>query len=274
MANDNLYFLHANGFPSESYSVMLNHLKQHFNVGYKTQLAHDPRFPVSTNWTHLVQEVIEDIQQKYKEPVILLGHSMGGVLSLLVSFQRPELVKQVVMLDPPVIDFWSGLMLKSAKWLKLDDRITPAGRTLGRREIFKDKAEAIDYFRHKSLFKNVDSRCLQDYVNAGTSASADGIRLRYSASTEVNIYRTIPLNLYRHKKLTRPTTMVLGDASQVVRGLQKRHMRKLGVSMAFIRGGHLFPLERPEATAKLIKELIETASQSNATHSAGDVHGA
>lgn len=274
MTKNTLHFLHANGFPSESYRILFNHLKQHYDVGYKHQLAHDPRFPVSANWLHLVHEVIEDLEQKYSAPVILLGHSMGGVLSLLVSMHRPDLVKQVVMLDPPVIDFWSGLMLKGAKFLKLDDRITPAGRTIGRREVFSNKAEAIEYFRHKTLFKNVDSRCLEDYVDAGMKPCAEGIRLSYAANTEVSIYRTIPLNLYRHKKLLRPTAMVLGENSQVVKGLQKRHMRKLGVNIQFIKGGHLFPLEHPELTAKRVHTLIEQANGDIQPDAKGGSHGA
>ncbi|EAT11804.1 alpha/beta hydrolase [Bermanella marisrubri] len=257
MERQALYFIHANGFPSESYRVLLNLLKQHYEVAYKPQFAHDERFPVSANWYHLVEEAIHDIANRFDEPVILVGHSMGGVICLLVSLQRPDLVKSVIMLDPPVIDFWSGLMLRGAKLLKLDDRITPAGRTIGRRDVFASKQEAIEYFRHKSLFKNVDPRCLEDYVEAGTISHGDGLRLTYEAKTEVSIYRTIPLNLYRHKYLTRPTFMVLGESSQVVRGLQKRHMRKLGVEIEFMAGGHLFPLERPEETAKRLHHIIQ-----------------
>ncbi|MCP6060700.1 hypothetical protein NL388_36140, partial [Klebsiella pneumoniae] len=66
--------------------------------------AHDPVFPVTDNWFRLKDELREEIRKRYGgAPVVGVGHSLGGVLHLLVAAENPELYRQIVLLDAPVI---------------------------------------------------------------------------------------------------------------------------------------------------------------------------
>jgi pimeloyl-ACP methyl ester carboxylesterase len=47
--------------------------------------------------------------------VILLGHSLGGLLSMLVAHQHPELVKAVVVIDAPIVAGWRAGVLGQSK---------------------------------------------------------------------------------------------------------------------------------------------------------------
>lgn len=40
------------------------------------------------------------LQRRYREPVILVGNSMGGFVSMLVATEQPTLVKSLVLVDP------------------------------------------------------------------------------------------------------------------------------------------------------------------------------
>jgi pimeloyl-ACP methyl ester carboxylesterase len=42
----------------------------------------------------------ELIEQHIKEPVILMGHSMGGLVSLKLAAKRPDLVKELILVSP------------------------------------------------------------------------------------------------------------------------------------------------------------------------------
>jgi pimeloyl-ACP methyl ester carboxylesterase len=258
MQKDIIHFSHANGFPSLSYRVMLDALSKTYDVRWIDQLAHHPDFPVTNNWPYLADELIDYFEKNYDCPVIAVGHSLGGVISFMVAKQRPDLIKQVILLDSPIADVIGSIALKIAKKIGAMDRITPAGRTEGRQETWDSYDQAIEYFRGKSLFKRVDNRCLQDYVTHGTAPWNNGIKLTFNADTEISIYRTLPDNLQQGKKrLTVPSALIYGANSKVVGSSRLSYMKnKVGVYIDEMEGGHLFPLEYPEATAKKIEQTI------------------
>jgi len=96
------------------------------------------------------------------------------------------------MLDSPTLTFADQWVIRAAKRFGFIDRITPAGRTLGRREAFADFDEALRYFGGKSLFRRFDPDCLADYVRHGLAANGQGLRLKFDPATEISIYRNVP----------------------------------------------------------------------------------
>ena len=254
---DIIHFSHANGFPANTYQIMLAELESQFQVGWINTLAHNENFPVNNNWSNLLDELEQYMQAQYDQPVIAVGHSFGGVLSYMLACKRPDLIKQLIILDAPVLDPVASMFVKVAKKLSLMDKITPAGRTNGRQEIWGDFSTAVEYFKGKSLFKHVDERCLNHYVEHGLQAHPEGLGLRFQADTEVSIYRTIPDDLHKYPKTSVPLTMIHGDKSDVVYKMQLNYMRnRLGFNTQEVSGGHLFPLEQPEMAARIIMDTI------------------
>ncbi|NQT72889.1 MAG: alpha/beta hydrolase [Chloroflexi bacterium] len=84
-----LHFAHANGFPSGTYGKLLRILENEYDVIAIEKFGHDPRYPVDENWSNLVKELINFIESNSSEPIIGVGHSMGGVLTFLAAYQRP-----------------------------------------------------------------------------------------------------------------------------------------------------------------------------------------
>lgn len=259
MSTEHLHFCHANGFPAKSYNVMLEVLAKRHSVAYLDMYGHQQAYPVTDHWSYLVDEVIEQIEQSHNQPVVAIGHSLGGGLIYLAARQRPELFKYLILLDPALMDNMTSKFVGLAKRFKFIDKITPAGRTSGRLETFDSHDHAVDYFSGKSLFKQADPRCLKDYVIHGTVQAHDGVHLRYSAETEVEIYRTIPHTIKHAKDLQAvPGTFLYGENSNVVRPRIIKAMNKMGFETHKMPGGHLFPLEFPEQTARKINEIIES----------------
>lgn len=45
-------------------------------------------------------DIVAFIQKQIQEPVVLIGHSMGGILALLTAAQIPQWIRSVILLDP------------------------------------------------------------------------------------------------------------------------------------------------------------------------------
>ena len=253
-----LHFSHANGFPAGCYDTLLSYLKDDFQIGSIDRLGHDENYPVTNNWEYLVRQLIDHFEHHYDQPVYAVGHSLGGVLSMMVAAQRPDLVKGLIMLDAPFLTAFEAFGVNWIKRLGLIDKVTPAGRTLGRKEQWDSLEHTARYFKSKKLFNAFDERCLRDYIEQGTMPLSHGRRqLHFDAATEISIYRTIPDNLHHTKRLPMPSLAIAGKYSDV---FKKHHafkmQRQLGMEVHWLEGSHMFPLEQPTATAKLIKENI------------------
>lgn len=252
-----IFFAHANGFPSATYGKLFNALAPDFNVIHLPQHGHDPRFPVDNNWSNLVDELIFHLQQQ-EAPVLGVGHSLGGMLHLHAAIRCPHLYKGVVMLDSPVLTRTDQWVIRAAKRFGFIDRLTPAGQTLGRREEFADRESARAYFAGKALFRSFDPDCFEAYLEHGLQPVADRLRLSFDPATEIDIYRGVPhISPGRTFQLQVPLAVVRGRDSRVVMRHHARAVARMpnGESLT-VPGGHMFPLEQPQDTARLLKQIF------------------
>ncbi|WP_213877516.1 alpha/beta hydrolase [Pseudomonas sp. dw_358] len=252
-----IFFAHANGFPSGTYGKLFAALEPEFSVERLPQHAHDPRFPVDDNWHSLVAELLHHLALA-PAPVWGIGHSLGGLLHLHAALRCPQYYRGVVMLDSPVLTLADRLMIRAAKRLGFIDRITPAGRTLGRRQEFSDLDSARGYFASKRLFRAFDPDCFEAYLQHGLRAVGETFQLCFDPATEISIYRSVPhVNPGRIRQLAVPLAMVQGSHSDVIMRHHASAVRRLAnAEHHTLPGGHMFPLERPQQTADLIKGII------------------
>ncbi|MDR3502612.1 MAG: alpha/beta hydrolase [Legionella sp.] len=254
-----IHFAHGNGFPALCYKQMLDGLKPYYDYCYIDRVGHNPAFPVGENWHNLVLEVIASMERQADRPVIALGHSLGGVLSLLAAIERPELVKAVVMLDSPLIGVLKSSAVRLAKAFGIIDRVTPAFRTKGRREYWEKHEQILPYLKSRDLFKNFADACLSDYIKYGLEHKTDGYYLRFNRHVEYQIYRTIPhiIPSYEGKLLT-PSALIYGDKSTVVGKMDLRYMKKnFNITCYKTHGSHLFPMEHPQVVAAQVLRVLD-----------------
>ncbi len=256
---EQVYFSHGNGFPALCYKQFLDCLAVRFDCIYLDKIGHNDKFPVSDNWQTLVDELILSIKAQASEPVIAIGHSLGGVLNLLAAIKEPALFKSLILLDSPLIGRFKSSLVRFSKMLGMIDRITPAYQTKGRRERWDNREEVLSYLHSKKLFKFFTKVCLDDYIEYGLKFDESGYSLRFDPRVEYEIFRTIPhtLSHYEHQLKT-PAALILGTQSKVVDRYDLHYMKKyFGIIQAETEGTHMFPMEHPLQVARLIFSILD-----------------
>lgn len=238
---------------------MLQHLQKQFDYCYIDRVGHSSQFPVSENWHYLVHEVMESIKSQSAQPVVAVGHSLGGVLSLLAAIEQSSLFRAVIILDAPLLGHFKSSIVRFSKALGMIDRLTPALKTRERREHWENREQIITYLKSRKLFKTFTDACLNDYIKYGMNKHDQGYSLRFDPKIEYQIYRTIPHILHKYVgKLHVPTALIYGNKSNVVDRLDIRYMKKhYGVLSYETKGTHMFPMEYPEETATLILDIAD-----------------
>jgi pimeloyl-ACP methyl ester carboxylesterase len=251
--------VHANGFPAGSYRTFLAQFDSNYRTIAHDQFGHNVIYPTHNNWQYLVTELVDFIK-KQDEKVICVGHSFGGVISFIAACQHPELFRGLVMLDPPVVTGAFSHLLSVIKLTPYIDTLSPAGKAKTRQNQWPETTNLVDYFSQKTLFKNFDSRCLQDYVNSGAIMRNKCLELTFSPAVEADIFRHLPTNLAQYKNTLKvPAKLIYGEKTNIFPIKHFVRFAKLNdiELMTLPNGGHMFPLEQPENTALMIKGIIK-----------------
>jgi pimeloyl-ACP methyl ester carboxylesterase len=277
-----IVFSHANSFPAAVYAVLFKSLRARgHTVRAPEKFGHDPRYPVTSNWPHLVQQLADFAApeiEKHGAPAWLVGHSLGGFLSLMCAARHPDLgghgVRGVVLIDSPVLGGWRARTVELAKRTQLVGAISPGKISRRRRNTWPDQQVAHDHFAHKKAFARWDPAVLRDYIEHGTHDQTlpNGQTQRvlsFDRDIETAIYNTLPHNLDRLLR-RHPLRCPVG----FIGGTQSQEMKQVGMTMThklvgrdhperliMLEGSHLFPMERPQETAAAIDRLLASLQQ-------------
>lgn len=261
-------FFHGNSFPASTYNVMLNALRQRgMKVEALEKIGHNPAYPVTSNWPHLVEEVhafAKPLVDVHLGPVVLVGHSLGGMLSLMLAAQHPELAHAVVMVDAPAVGGLQAKVLQLSKTLSLNKKFSPGAISSKRRNAWQSLDEVHVHFASKKVFAKWDPQTLNDYVLHGTHEehTAQGVQrvLSFDRDIETQIYNNVPHNLERLLKkypLACPVSLVAARHSREMRLAGTDFTQKITKGrIMMIDGTHLVPMEKPLVTAAAVEASI------------------
>ncbi|MBH9552903.1 alpha/beta hydrolase [Inhella gelatinilytica] len=259
-----LLFSHANSYPASCYRLLFEQWRAAgHTVLALPQYGHDPRFPVRSNWNELVAQLLDfaDAELPPTQPRVLVGHSLGGALSLLAACKRPATVQAVVMLDTPYVSGWRARVVQAGKASGWIHRVPPAAVAQRRRNHWPDRQSLETHFRSKPYFQAWDPRVLQDYLDTAFEPDPErgGWRLTFLREVETAIYATLPHHLNRATRGLRvPVGLIAGrDSEEMRQGGWDATQRFVGPNLRIVEGGHLFPFVRPETTAHQVLDLIE-----------------
>ena len=156
---------------------------------------------------------------------------------------------------------WRAGAIGVAKHTPLMKRLSPSVVSRKRRHQWDDREAVFQHFRGKKLFAAWDEQVLHDYVNHGTLDAEGTWQLAFDREVESRIYDTLPHNigtLLRAQPLKCPLAFI--------GGLQSAEMKQVGGidstarlargRVTMLEGTHLFPMEKPLATAAAIEASL------------------
>ena len=256
-----LIFSHANSFPACVYRLMFKSLRARgFSVKAIDKFGHDPKYPATNNWPHLVQQLIDFTEvhtARAGEPAYLVGHSLGGFLSVMAAARRPDLARAVLLLDSPVLGGWRATTLGVIKRTQLVGAVSPGAVSRRRRIHWPDAEAAFAHFRTKKVFSHWNPEVLQDYVTHAMHEEDGQWTLSFRREVETAIYNTLPDNLDRllaRHPVKCPVAFIGGRHSEEMKQVGMAMTQKLTKGrITILDGSHLFPMENPIATAAAIE---------------------
>lgn len=264
----NIIFSHANGYPAPVYGVLFAALNARgITPAALEKFGHDPRFPIQDNWAGMTQELLAFATERRArdgEPAWLVGHSLGGYLSLMAACLAPKLVKGVVLLDSPILGGWRADMVRMSKRTGMVNTFSPGKVSRRRRQSWPNLDAVLNHFKSKKVFAQWHPQVLEDYAIHGTHALVVNGQtervLSFDRAVETAIYNTLPHDMERFLKNHPPQCPVA-----FVGGTRSVEIRRVGMALTqritkgrvmMLDGSHLFPMEKPLVAAAAIETAL------------------
>ena len=259
-----IVFCHANSFPAGTYEPLFQAWRE---AGHEVhaieRIGHDPRYPVTHDWPHLVRQLHDFIQERLHSQSAapyLIGHSLGGYLSMMLASRHPALARGVVALDSPLLEGMRAWSVGMVKRLGAMERIVPSRIAAQRCQRWASLDEARQHFLAKPKFAAFAPEVLDAYLRHGTRDAPDARELAFERQIEARIYETMPHRLmgeFRRRPLRCPSAYVGGTRSREIRQVGLRGVRQVfGTHLSWIEGSHLYPFEQPQLTSTVVLQWL------------------
>ena len=255
-----LHFFHANGFPVSVYLPLMTELARDFRVVGLSLRGQDGLGEGIRSWHRLAEDLIGFLDTLDAGPVFGVGHSIGAVSTLFAAVERPDLFRQLVLLDPVLPPPPLVALIRVLKLFGRKHRIPLAVRARGRRNGWADRQEALEYFRSKSLFRGWTDAFLHAYVSYGLRPDPEGrIVLVCPPEAEAQGFENYPTDIWAWpKRLRTPTRIVRGERSDALRqDCYERFLRNCPAAEGTVLPGtdHFIPMQQPDETVALIRDF-------------------
>ncbi len=263
-----LHLAPANGFPPRTYLPLLNALSAYRSVCLPPRALWGDQAPPTDyrDWQADADDLLAGFQVHDLPDVVALGHSLGGVVSMLALLKAPARFKALIMLDPPILLPDMLNVIRGAWDGGYVDQMPLVQGALRRRQVFASRQEAFERFRQKLLFADWSDESLWLYIEHGTrKRSIEGdYELIWSTDWEAHYFSTVYLQIWDVlPRLTEspPALLVRGGASDTLVAEAFERVQSLAPALDCIEmegQGHLFPLAAPVETAKLIMDWLDS----------------
>jgi pimeloyl-ACP methyl ester carboxylesterase len=118
-----LVLVHGSASDYRTWQAQLEAFSKHFHTLAYSRRHHWPNQPISDGADYAMAEHVRDLEALIRAPAIgpvhLVGHSYGAFVCLLVAIQSPQLVRSLVLAEPPVITLFVSNSPKPSELLKL-----------------------------------------------------------------------------------------------------------------------------------------------------------
>ncbi len=253
-----LLFLHATGFHPWLWHPLARELADRYRIIAPSFCDHRVAAPEEggLNWATLAEDTARLCTLLHLKRPFLVGHSMGATVLMIASALSGLSAAGMVLIEPILLpaEFYRGPM-------RVDEHPL-AARAIRRTNFWRDRDDALNYLRSRTLFQGWDEEMLELYVRHGmTGRNGEGLQLTCSPQREAALFmggRQIdPWPLL--PSISCPVLIIEGGKSENggiidIDRIQslipdcKRHTVE--------DAGHLIPMERPRQVTHIIEEFF------------------
>jgi pimeloyl-ACP methyl ester carboxylesterase len=255
----------ANGFPPAVYAPLVAPLTAYYHVVSLPPRALWPgeQPPEQrTDWRGVAEDILTGLRAYDFTDVVAIGHSFGGIATILAALAEPERFKAVILLDPTILppEVMAGMAAAQADGTVVNFPL--AQGALRRRRRFASADEACAYFRGKWLFNGWPDATVRLYAEAGLrpAADGDGLELAWPPEWEAYYFTTLYTRTWEVVGGLRPPVLAIrGETSDTFFAEAAERLRGLLPEMAYAEipaHGHLFPQSAPDETRRIIEAWL------------------
>lgn len=266
-----VHFAHANGFDAQTYRGLLTPLQGRFRVaaidmrghGFTTLKA-EPG--MQTGWRIYGEDLAEVVAGLAQGPVILAGHSMGAIASMMVAARYPQRVRALVLVEPVLMPRFAWQMVRL---LQLVRRRPAPGMNLAalaakRRAVFPSFEMALSAYRGRGAFKTWPDAVIEDYLRGGLKPTGNGTEMQLACDPawEAANFRNAPAGIARLARRVRcPLTLIHGE-NGIARPREIATIARLKPEARIVPvpgTTHFLPMERPDVVQDEIERMGRAA---------------
>ena len=159
-----LHFAHANAYPPGVYRQFLACL----SAGYRVlAMEQRPLWPGEQpeqlhSWHPLACDLIDFLEARGAREIIGMGHSLGAVVTMVAAIRRPDLFRQLVLVDPVFLAPEILSMAAAHPEQAFETPLVQIARK--RRNRWPSREAAFAHLREKEVFQHFSDAALRDYV--------------------------------------------------------------------------------------------------------------
>ncbi len=233
--------LHGLGSSLADWPAQVEHLAKCCQVFALDLRGHGQSEPLRgpTSVSELAGDVAEFIQLMGIGPCILVGVSMGGMLTFQLLAEQPQLVRAAVLINTAPSFLVHGWRLRSQLWLRLAMvrvlGMERFGRVLAGRLFPKPQQQAL----RESLVRRIAANDRRSYLHAMRAI------IGWSALAAV-------------RGRTTPLLVVAGDRDYTPVAYKQDYVAQLGNAelVVIADSGHATPLDQPEQLNQLLSDFV------------------
>lgn len=255
----------ANGFPAASYHSFLQHLNGCYSFSGMDCRGSWPSISTPSkhfSMHHFADDLIEGLSRQHDQAVIGLGHSQGGLVTLLAAIKRPDLFSKLILIEPASLPYsWIDHLypyIPNAVLYKLFPFMLGS---LNRQRIWPSKDAFYKRYRHHNTYRKFTDDAFENYMQHGLIKSGDNWKLAFSPEWEAHIFQKVEF-IWKYLPLIQiPTLFIKAQFSnlysqQVFQKQNKKLSNKYVTSIEVADTYHLMPLEEPQICSEIINNWL------------------
>eukprot|EP01059_Diplonema_ambulator_P023220 TRINITY_DN38636_c0_g1_i1.p1 TRINITY_DN38636_c0_g1~~TRINITY_DN38636_c0_g1_i1.p1 ORF type:complete len:299 (+),score=54.40 TRINITY_DN38636_c0_g1_i1:30-899(+) len=183
----------GNGFPAGVYLPVARRLKEAYRCDVQTVEVHDKYN--GHGWTEMVDHVKSYVGSGTSNNTLLIGHSLGGSLSVAALRNGGKAAKLVVF-DPPMFSPVTRMVLHVGRFLDAGPLQKIVRTTAKRRNQWDSRDEAIEYLSTRFPLHTFSPEVLYAFKHHGLKDNEDGsVSLMFTPETEAGIFHDTPTEI-------------------------------------------------------------------------------